>query len=195
LTLQNILDDANFLIVKEKKEEARRSEASGALYNTLLSYVGHLSKQVSVDRNTLQARLLQVGISASDPSGTQNIVRIYEKALRAQQQLSQLEKESKDPNKLLLNELNEVYLKALISFYITLNYASMKQYHENFALCQHTITEIENCLDFVEKNLLTKFSGATEVRNDLQHRVLPEVLKSKALAHAKILQQEIAQIQ
>jgi hypothetical protein len=67
LTLQNILDDANFLIVKEKKEEARRSEASGALYNTLLNYVSHLSKQVSVDRNTLQARLLQVGISAKDP--------------------------------------------------------------------------------------------------------------------------------
>ncbi len=82
--------------------------------------------------------------------------------------MSQLEKESKDPNKLLLNELNEVYLRALISFYITLNYASLKQYRENFALCQHTITEIENCLDFIEKNLLNKFSGAVEVSNDLQ---------------------------
>lgn len=49
--------------------------------------------------------------------------------------MSQLEKESKDPNKLLLNELNEVYLRTLISFYIALNYASLKQYRENFALC------------------------------------------------------------
>ena len=81
--------------------------------------------------------------------------------------MSQLEKESKDPNKLLLNELNEVYLRTLISFYITLNYASLKQYRENFALCQHTITEIENCLDFIDKNLLNKFSGAAEVGKDL----------------------------
>ena len=68
---------------------------------------------------------------------------------------------------MLLNELNEVYLRTLISFYITLNYASLKQFHENFALCHHTITEIENCLDFIDKNLLSKFSGAAEINRDL----------------------------
>jgi hypothetical protein len=36
LQIQNTLEDAAFLIKKEKKEEARRSDASGALYNTLL---------------------------------------------------------------------------------------------------------------------------------------------------------------
>ena len=44
MQLQKTLDDATFLIKKEKKEEARRSEASGALYNTLLNYVENISK-------------------------------------------------------------------------------------------------------------------------------------------------------
>ena len=44
MQLQNTLDDATFLIKKEIKEEARRSEASGALYNTLLNYVENISK-------------------------------------------------------------------------------------------------------------------------------------------------------
>lgn len=96
LQIQNTLDDAQFLIKKEKKEEARRSEASGALYNTLLNYVENLSKQMSVQRNQLQAKLLQQSVSAQAPQGTQNIVRLYEKALKAQRQLTALEKDSKD---------------------------------------------------------------------------------------------------
>jgi hypothetical protein len=48
MQIQNTLDDSSFLIKKEKKEEARRSEASGALYNTLLNYVENLTKQTVV---------------------------------------------------------------------------------------------------------------------------------------------------
>lgn len=48
MQIQNTLDDAEFLIKKEKKEEARRSDASGAVYNTLLNYVENLTKQTAV---------------------------------------------------------------------------------------------------------------------------------------------------
>ena len=39
LSLVNMLDEMVQLITKEKKEEQMRSEASGQLYNTLLSHV------------------------------------------------------------------------------------------------------------------------------------------------------------
>ena len=58
MSIQNTLDDAAFLIKKEKKEEARRSEASGAIYNTLLNYVEFLQRQTTVQRTTLQAKSL-----------------------------------------------------------------------------------------------------------------------------------------
>jgi hypothetical protein len=44
LKASNILDDATMLIQKEKREEAKRSEASGQVYNTLLNFVMLLSK-------------------------------------------------------------------------------------------------------------------------------------------------------
>lgn len=79
-------------------------------------------------------------------------------------------------------------MKTQISFYITLDYAAQKKYKENFALCQHTTTEIENCLDFIEKNLLSKYETAINIVTHLQKKMLPEVLRSKAIAHSKILQ-------
>lgn len=46
--IQNTLDDAILAIKKERKEEAKRSEAAGALYNTLLSYIESIQKQTAV---------------------------------------------------------------------------------------------------------------------------------------------------
>jgi hypothetical protein len=42
LQLVNILEDAVLVIKKEKAEESKRSDASGQLYNTLLTYVQRL---------------------------------------------------------------------------------------------------------------------------------------------------------
>ena len=93
MQIQNTLDDAAFLIKKEKKEEARRSDASGALYNTLLSFVEQHQRQSTVSRTCLQAHLLQQSVSSQSPEHTQNIVRLYEKALKAQRVISAAEKE------------------------------------------------------------------------------------------------------
>lgn len=55
MQFQNTLDDASFLIKKEKREEAKRSEASGAIYNTMLNHVEYLTRQIAVQRNMMTA--------------------------------------------------------------------------------------------------------------------------------------------
>jgi len=99
-------------------------------------------------------------------------VRSYEKALKAQRQLSALEKDGKDSNKLLMNELQELGFSALISFYIMLYYVETKLIKEAFALAQHTISEIENCVDFCKK------SGVLDrvITNHLETTILPLVI-------------------
>lgn len=94
--IQNTLDDAILAIKKERKEEAKRSEAAGALYNTLLSYIESIQKQTAVLRCTLQAKLLQQHVNWETPHGTHNIIRLYEKALRSQKALSVIDKDCKD---------------------------------------------------------------------------------------------------
>lgn len=44
LNYVNILEDATLVIKKEKAEESKRSEQSGQLYNTLISYVQKLKQ-------------------------------------------------------------------------------------------------------------------------------------------------------
>jgi len=58
LQLVNILEDAAFVIKKEKAEESKKSEQSGQLYNILISYVQKLKQQSSIERNLLQAKAL-----------------------------------------------------------------------------------------------------------------------------------------
>lgn len=103
LQLVNVLEDASLVIKKEKAEESKKSEQSGQLYNVLLGYVQKLKLQSAVERNLLQAKtlgkkILQAGESvlfgAAASSGShhhklkselrpQNVVRFYEKALKA----------------------------------------------------------------------------------------------------------------
>lgn len=156
MQIQNTLDDAAYLIKKEKKEEARRSDASGALYNTLLNYVEFLQRQTTVQRTTLQAKILQQNVNAMNPVGTQNIVRLYEKALKSQRQLSNLEKDAKDPQRVLKNEFLELYFTTVVAHLITLHYFSIKKYTESFAMYQHALGEIQNSLDFSSRNNLSK---------------------------------------
>ena len=90
----NILDDATFLITKEKKEESKLSEASGMLFNVLLNYVQKLKMEVAKKRNLLQAYDLAACIKIDQIFSSrheklkselrpQNIVRFIEKALKA----------------------------------------------------------------------------------------------------------------
>jgi hypothetical protein len=47
------LDDAAFLIAKEKKEEVKKNEASGQLLNSLLLHVQKLKYETQIERNMI----------------------------------------------------------------------------------------------------------------------------------------------
>lgn len=96
-----MLDDATFLFQKEKRKEIKISEASGQVYNVLLQYALYLTKQTNMQRTLLQAGQLSQALVVEAPKGAQNIVRLYEKALKSQRVISGLERETKDPARLI----------------------------------------------------------------------------------------------
>lgn len=83
--------------------------------------------------------------------------------------MSTLEKEGKDANKLLMNELQELGFSTLISFYIMLHYVETKMIKEAFELARNTVNEIENCVDFCKK------SGVLDrvITNHLENTIMP----------------------
>ena len=95
LKFVNTLDDAQLVIRKEKAEESKKSEQSGQLYNFLIQYCVKLKLKASIDRNLLQAKIMTSKLNAESIFASkmekvhslgvrpQNIVRFYEKALKA----------------------------------------------------------------------------------------------------------------
>lgn len=47
-----------------------------------------------------------------------------------------------------------MYLVTMISYYITLYYFSLKKHTEAYALYENSLSEIQNCLDFSQRNQL-----------------------------------------
>lgn len=62
-----------------------------------------------------------------------------------------MDKESKDPIIHLVNEYYEKFLKVSVDYYITLHYLNERKPSEAFFLCQHTLEEVENTIDFYSK--------------------------------------------
>jgi len=121
------LEDAALVTKKEKTEESKKSEQSGQLYNILLSYVQKLKLQSSIERNLLQAKSLSKKIEIDQLfSNTklkselrpQNVVRFYEKVLKAQRSIINMEKDLIDPFKQLEYEFYEKLYNTTIKYYI-----------------------------------------------------------------------------
>lgn len=72
--------------------------------------------------------------------------------MKAQRQLSALEKDN--AQRLAFNEFHEMYLVAMISYFITLYYFGLKKHVEAYALYENSLTEIQNCLDFSGRHQL-----------------------------------------
>jgi len=45
-----------------------------------------------------------------------------------------------------------MFQTTLISWFITLHYTNERMYLEAFLMSQHTLTEVENVMDFISKN-------------------------------------------
>ena len=88
----------------------------------------------------------------------QNIIRFIEKALKAQRALSTFDREQESATgvvnavKHTVNEFEELYFDPLIAFYVTLHYINERKYLEAVHLSKHTLSQIENCLDFAQRS-------------------------------------------
>ena len=129
----------------------------------------------------------------------QNIIRFIEKALKAQRSLSAFDREQEavtgvvNAVKHTVNEFEELYLDTLIAFYVTLHYINERKYLEAVRLSKHTLTQIENCLDFVQRSKSALGSYASEIVGEakyLETKIAPNVKKLLVKAHAKHLMAE-----
>ena len=88
----------------------------------------------------------------------QNIIRFLEKALKAQRAMSAFDREQETATgvvnaiKHTVNEFEELFLDTLIVFYVTLHYISQRKFLEALNLAKHTLSQIENCLDFAQRS-------------------------------------------
>jgi len=188
LQLVNILEDAALVIKKEKAEESKKSEQSGQLYNILLSYVQKLKLQSALERNLLQAKtlgkkILQAGEAIlfggaqyhklKSDLRPQNVVRFYEKALKAQRSILNLEKDALDPFKALEYEFSERLCTTQIRFFIGLHYANERAYTEALMVLQRVAQDVESTIDFALKsNLGDKRNVKREIQETLEEGTL-----------------------
>eukprot|EP00347_Sterkiella_histriomuscorum_P021997 403332041 len=203
LQLVNILEDAALVIKKEKAEESKKSEQSGQLYNILISYVQKLKQQSSIDRNLLQAKTLSKKIDLETLFSNQklkselrpqNIVRFYEKVIKAQRSIINMEKDIIDPYKTLEFEFYETLYNTYIKYYIGLHYANDRSYQDAFLILQRVNTDIESTIDFAQKNGLQGQKVKKDLQ-DLQDNLLKNLNLLICKCHAKLLQQQHEEIQ
>ena len=51
-----------------------------------------------------------------------------------------------------MNEFEELYLDTIIAYYVAVHYMREHKYSEALHLSKHSLTQIENCLDFVSRS-------------------------------------------
>lgn len=214
LKLVDIIDDAQSVIKKEKAEESKTSEQSGQLYNILIIYTQRLKIKASVDRNLLQAKQLQhkfsvdllfIPKSQQDHQTNiraQNVIRFYEKAIKAQKQLMNIEKEihvqgpssdgassSLDPLALLQSEFQEKYQQIHIYYFCALHYVQEQQSQgtrQAMIILQGCVYKIEEAIEFVNTNGL-KSAKVQSMVEELQKVMLAKVKYALCKTMAKHL--------
>ncbi len=95
-----------------------------------------------------------------------------EKALKAQRALSAFDKEQEsasgvvDAVKHTVNEFKELALDTQIAYYVTLHYISQRKYLEAMHLSKHTLTQVESCVDFVQRSCEKLRNYTAEVKEE-----------------------------
>ena len=83
------------------------------------------------------------------------MVRFYEKALKAQRSIINLEKDSAvDPLRALEYEFSERLCTTQIRFFIGLHYANERQYREALLVLSRVASDVESAIDFAQKSKL-----------------------------------------
>ena len=92
-----------------------------------------------------------------------------------------------------VNEFEESYFDTLIAFYVTLHYINERKYLEAVHLSKHTLSQIENCLDFAQRSssaLGTYQAKVQEQATYLESKIAVNAKKLQIKAHAKYLAAE-----
>jgi hypothetical protein len=84
----------------------------------------------------------------------QNVVRFYEKALKAQKSIVNLEKDALDPFRALEYEFSERLCTTQIRFFIGLHYANERAYKEALLVLQKVSSDVESTIEFAQKSNL-----------------------------------------
>ena len=92
-----------------------------------------------------------------------------------------------------VNEFEELYFDTLIAFYVTLHYINERKYQEAVHLSKHTLSQIENCLDFAQRSSSTLGAYQAKVQEQasyLEKKIAVNAKKLQIKAHAKFLAAE-----
>ena len=84
----------------------------------------------------------------------QNVVRFYEKALKAQKSILNLEKDTLDPFKALEYEFCDRLYNTQIRYFIGLHYLNERAYNEAFLVLSKVHADVENTIEFAQKGNL-----------------------------------------
>lgn len=194
----NVLDDCQLVIKKEKAEESKRSEATGQLYNVLLNYIQQQKLLASVERNILQANSLSskikpeqifAQVKLKSENRPQNVVRFYEKALKAHRSIMNMEKDIADPLRHTEYDFYDKLYSALMVYFIALDYANEKKFMESYTVLAKVQQEVEDALEFFQRNNL---KGAKLLKE--QDR-LNEIAKQIRFLSCKIASKNVLQRQ
>lgn len=82
------------------------------------------------------------------------MVRFYEKALKAQKSILNLEKDALDPFRALEYEFNERLCTTQIRYFIGLHYVNERAYSEALLVLQRVSQDVESTIEFAQKSKL-----------------------------------------
>lgn len=115
-------------------------------------------------------------------------MRFYEKALKAQRSILNLEKDALDPFRALEYEFSERLCSTQIKFFIGLHYANERNFKEALLVLQRVGAEVEATVEFAQKS---KLHAQRNVKRDIKELLEDGTLKSlPALlckCHARVL--------
>ena len=189
------------MLTREKNEEKKKSDTISSIFTGLPGLVADYKLRIVAERNLLQANELAnkfnvevifSGDTVTDlRSRAKNIVRHLEKAA---QQFKQILKVNSDRNYAMEGEdqFMTSYLNCLLSYYITVSYATDKKFTQAFLLGSRALLAYEECMQLVE----TKLGGKEHVESNrpalaekLTHMttLMESLEKVKVRCHAKML--------
>lgn len=114
-------------------------------------------------------------------------MRFYEKVLKAQRSIINMEKEQMDPYKQLEYEFFERLYNTHIKYYIGLHYTNERNYQEAFLILQKVSADIEGTIEFAQKNALQ----GQKIKRDLaelEDNMLKSLNFLLVKCHARVLQ-------